>query len=94
MNAVTNIGLTIGLALLLASVGATAEDAATQSPADQKAELQQSSRCLKETGSRIKPAPGQPCINAAGQAYTREDIERTGATTTAEALRKLSPPVH
>lgn len=94
MNAVTRMLIPAGVALLLASASVAAEDAATQAPGDPRTEPQESSSCLKETGSRIKPTEDQPCINAAGRAYTREDIERTGATTTAEALRKLSPSVH
>lgn len=91
MNAV--IRLLFPIAALAASAGVTAEEAAS-SPADEvRAEQPESSRCLKETGSRIKPSEDQPCINAAGTAYTRKDIERTGAITTAEALRKLSPSV-
>ena len=92
MNAVTR--LLIPIALLAASAGAAAEEAAGQPADEPRAEQRESSHCLKETGSRIKPSEDQPCINAAGRAYTREEIERTGATTTAEALRKLSPSVH
>ncbi len=49
--------------------------------------------CLQNTGSRIKPRADQPCIAAAGQVITRDELDRTGATTTAEALRKVSPAV-
>ncbi|SFF31753.1 iron complex outermembrane recepter protein [Fontimonas thermophila] len=49
------------------------------------------SNCLLETGSRIPRTATDPCVAAPGQVYTREDLDRTGATTTAEALRKLSP---
>lgn len=92
MNAVTR--LLIPIALLAASAGIAAEETASQTADEPRAEQRESNHCLKETGSRIKPTEDQPCINAAGSAYTREEIERTGATTTAEALRKLSPSVH
>ena len=42
------------------------------------------------TGTRI---PGsEPCA-AFGRAYTDEDIQHTGATTVAEALRLLDPSI-
>lgn len=89
--------LTLAATALLA-VPAFAEDAvATPAAADAQPQVQAETRepfnCLKETGSRIKPAEDRPCIGAPGQVYTRDDIDRTGATTTAEALRKLSPSV-
>lgn len=53
--------------------------------------------CLKETGSRIAPTAdrkGRKCVNVAGRAYDREDIDRTGAIDLGDALRKLDPAVH
>ncbi|MDD3762078.1 MAG: hypothetical protein PHP86_02155 [Nevskiales bacterium] len=49
--------------------------------------------CLTETGSRIKTSAERPCISAPGSVYSRDDIDRTGATSTAEALRRLSPSI-
>lgn len=48
--------------------------------------------CLKDTGTRITPKDGH-CVNAPGQVISHEDIERSGATNAAEALRDLSPSV-
>ncbi len=45
--------------------------------------------CPQETGSRI-PRPQGQCM-APGNVYTSEDIDRTGATTAAGALRLLDP---
>ena len=45
--------------------------------------------CLRETGSRI--APDGRCIAAAGRSYSREDLQRTGMPTTAEAIRRAQP---
>ncbi len=56
--------------------------------------------CLHETGSHLRStthAKGDKatdCATVVGHAYTREDIERTGATTTADALRHLDPSIH
>lgn len=54
------------------------------------------SNCLKQTGSRIAPRAdkqGRKCVNAPGRAYSREDLDRTGATGIADALRRLDPSV-
>lgn len=73
--------------------GALRQPTATDSEiAGQKAA--QPAHCLTETGSRIKPSAEHRCLAGPGQAYTREDIDRTGATTTTEALRRLSPAAH
>lgn len=59
--------------------------------------------CLQQTGSHIgtastarrgKAGKAPQCINASGRAYTRDDIDRTGATDVASALRMLDPAVH
>ena len=42
------------------------------------------------TGTRISSS--EPCVSF-GRAYTDEDIQRTGATTVAEALRLLDPSI-
>ena len=49
-------------------------------------------RCLVETGSRIR-STARRCRAQAGDAYDRDDLDRTGAVTTAEALRRLNPSV-
>jgi hypothetical protein len=48
--------------------------------------------CLRDTGSLIKPKPGQ-CLPVTGRSYSKQDIDRTGARTTAGALRELDPSV-
>ncbi|MEQ1439560.1 hypothetical protein AAG565_09355 [Fontimonas sp. SYSU GA230001] len=52
-----------------------------------------SPNCLQQTGSHLQRSEDRPCVAAPGQVITREDIDRSGATTTSEALRKLSPAV-
>lgn len=58
--------------------------------------------CLRDTGSLITARrnadarrDGKPeqCANAMGRAYDRDDIERTGASTVAEALQRLDPAI-
>ena len=56
--------------------------------------------CLRHTGSHLKSMNNDrnesavQCANEPGRSYTREDIQRTGATSTADALRKLDPSIH
>jgi hypothetical protein len=60
--------------------------------------------CLRQTGSMITASQNnkarragkaeKECANAFGRAYSREDIERTGATDVAQALRMLDPAIH
>ena len=44
--------------------------------------------CLRETGTRVKVPEGR-CANANGTVYTAEDIERSGAQTLGEVLRRV-----
>jgi hypothetical protein len=48
-------------------------------------------RCLTATGSRIRDDDGRDCRALPGDSYDRDDIDRTGAIDTADAIRKLSP---
>lgn len=77
---------------------ATAEAAAGAGPAEATLARDLNDRhCLTQTGSRISPradSKGRKCISAAGRAYSREDLDRTGAVDLAEALRRLDPAVH
>ena len=64
-------------------------------------------RCLRHTGSLItasrnererqRPSDSREkprCAPVAGRAWTREDLERTGAMSVGEALRMLDPSVY
>jgi hypothetical protein len=48
--------------------------------------------CLRDTGSLIKPKPGQ-CLPVTGRSYSKQDIDRTGERTLGPALRDLDPSV-
>ena len=52
-----------------------------------------SSNCLKQTGSHIRVKDGRVCNGQIGSVYTREDIDRTGAITTAGALQSLDAAI-
>jgi hypothetical protein len=45
--------------------------------------------CVSDTATRLPARPGE--CTGFGQTYSREDIERTGARDTAEALLLLDP---
>lgn len=56
--------------------------------------------CIRETGTRIVARRSadssderRECVAAGGRVYTREDIERTGSTDLADALRRLDPSI-
>jgi len=55
--------------------------------------------CLRETGSHLLKVKNDrnggtvECAIAPGRAYTREEIDRTGATTVGGALRDLDPSI-
>ncbi len=61
--------------------------------------------CLRETGSRIvaranrqadelKDPTRRRCVSMSGRSYDRDDLDRTGQTDVADALRMLDPSVH
>lgn len=49
--------------------------------------------CLRSTGSLIPAKPGQ-CLPVPGRSYSGEELRRTGATHTGDALRMLDPGIH
>jgi len=52
--------------------------------------------CVKDTGTNIRPRDpktGKPLCIGPGRAYSREQIDRTGQTNLADALRRLDPSV-
>ena len=81
------------LAIALTSSPVLAADAPASVAADQGKAVSKKEthiNCLKETGSRIKPKEGE-CIEAPGKVITRDDIDRTGSTNAADAIRQLDP---
>jgi hypothetical protein len=65
--------------------------ACAQSPTKpQEAAPDERVNCLRETGSRIEPPPGD-CNNNPGRVVTREEMERSGAFTTRDAIRRSVP---
>lgn len=62
-----------------------------------------SRNCLQDTGSRITAAANakarkagkkeRDCVISAGRTYSKDDIDRTGQTDVASALRQLDPSI-
>lgn len=80
-----------------ANVGAKAKAEAPMTAEQKSAEA----FCLRQTGSHLRSITARPhneraveCANSPGRVYTREDIDRTGAFTTQDAIRRLDPSVH
>jgi hypothetical protein len=48
--------------------------------------------CLTSTGSRIPAGPDRYCT-AWGRSYSQTDLDQTGKTTPAAALRNLDPSI-
>jgi hypothetical protein len=95
---------TCAIALLL-PLGALAADPAApaQSPASAQAAAQavaakarKDEKPCNATASRIRKSNPKDCGNDAQptRSYSREEIESTGQTDTAEALRRLDPRFH
>lgn len=93
--------LSLVLSLGAASAGAMTVGSVVRNPDAQQADsskkdAQFESFCLRQTGSRIvsdKNDGARRCLSN-GRAYTRQDLERTGETDLAAALRKLDPAIH
>lgn len=49
--------------------------------------------CLQHTGSLIRQRGGRQRCTGFGSGYTREDLQRTGATDIADALRRLDSSI-
>ena len=76
------------------------EAASTSLEAEAEADAKTDRFCIRETGSRITASRNarskeaeKDCVAAGGRVYTRADIERTGSTDIADALRRLDPSI-
>ena len=77
-----------------ANAPAAGQPAAADARRQAKDELADRS-CLRHTGSRLigRDRGDRKCATAAGRAYSREDLDRTGSTDLADALRRLDPAI-
>lgn len=93
----TRILSTVAAISLLAALPVAADDrdhpttAAAPAPASQRDDASAlPAGCVRETGSRIKPAKGA-CGTAAGRVHDAGQLESTGALSAGDALRRLDP---
>ena len=50
--------------------------------------------CIRQTGSRIRQRDAKTrCNGQPGRSYSKDDLDRTGQTGLAEALRTLDPSI-
>lgn len=82
-----------------ADAPAQAQTAPANAEAQAAADAQQQpriddSKCLRETGSRIRSADRKSRCADVGRAYDRDTLESTGRTNLADALRAVDPSVH
>ena len=70
-----------------------APDSEAQTPAGQADKRRLSdAHCLRQTGSRITQRDGKArCNGQPGRVYSKDDIDSTGHTNLADALRALDP---
>ena len=76
------------IAGLIVAGCATTKDAGSQAVLPRSAD---NAACVSQTATRI-PASNENCSRA-GRTYTSEDIERTGQTSTADALQLMDPSI-
>jgi hypothetical protein len=97
MNIRTGI-LATCTAVLLAPLATLAADTTTKAAPEAKPKTAVAEQCQQLTGSRIRPSKtDSPKTNTCKQSsnalrsYSSEDLQSTGETNLAEALRKLDP---
>lgn len=102
--------LVLSISLVLAPMpmaeGAQQEGRPRQAQADAQRQADESRHCLRHAGSRIQSMRTarqhrnsqnigkNHCVILSGRAYSREDIERTGAFDLIDTLRRLDPAIH
>ena len=81
--------LVLGACLVLALAACTTPSPTRESPKSASLAPARTPGCVPDTATRI--AVKEHDCAGFGRTYTREDIERTGATDAAQALRLLDP---
>lgn len=72
----------------------TAPSATPPSETEEKPRLSEAN-CVRQTGSRIRQRDAKTACNGQpGRSYSKDDLDRTGHTNLADALRTLDPSVH
>ena len=81
-----------------AAVADRAVETAASTPVSGKTEDKprlSEANCVRQTGSRIRQRDAKTACNGQpGRSYSKDDLDRTGHTNLADALRTLDPSVH
>ena len=88
-----NLILACGISALLVPVTLLAADPETKATTEATAKPKHAMRCDNVSGTRIQPSPKDNCKSPITpyRSYSKEDIDRTGKTNLAEALREIDP---
>jgi hypothetical protein len=88
-----NLILACGISALLAPVALLAADTETKPATEATAKPKHAMRCDSVSGTRIQPSPKDNCKSSITpyRSYSKDDIDRTGKTNLAEALREIDP---
>lgn len=71
----------------------TAPSATPPSETEEKPRLSEAN-CVRQTGSRIRQRDAKTACNGQpGRSYSKDELDRTGHTNLADALRTLDPSV-
>jgi hypothetical protein len=81
--------LLLGLSIAASCIGCAA---GPETRSEFEAPPQASTHCLQSTGTHIPLRQGR-CSVLPGRSYSRADIRRTGASSTAGALQSLDPSI-
>jgi uncharacterized protein YceK len=84
----TRIAAGIAACLIFAGCATVADE--TKAKPEMHTVAAENPSCMTQTGSRIG-VKGE--CRGTGRSYTNDDINRTGATTAADALRLLDPSI-
>ncbi|MGQ0622719.1 MAG: hypothetical protein ACT4QA_22920 [Panacagrimonas sp.] len=76
--------------LLGSGMAVGGEEPLPLTPNQEQGDMPADSRCLRQTGSRIRAEPGK-CLPIAGRVITQDELRRSGASNAGEGLRNLLP---
>ena len=80
----------LGICIALTTFGCATTAPSADKPVAKAALATDYIGCIRSTGTRIPVKDGE-CTGAVGRSYTKDDLDSTGQTNTAEALRMLDP---
>ena len=91
-----NLILACGISALLVPVTLLAADPETKATTETTLKPKHGVRCESVSGTRIQPSPKVDCKSSITpyRSYSKDELDRTGETNLAAALRELDPIFH